>query len=154
MFVYGARFGEVLQRVQYLGDTSSTPTRCAASREPGNTGSDEDEEATSELDDHGGCDAVAHYRFELAGYVPKRSAPSSLASRSTLDREFLFVNSRPVDLPNVSKAIHASYRTLVFESPHQRRYPFVVLNISVPPSAYDGTPRAAVPCHVVLCCTC
>ncbi|KAJ1435682.1 Ribosomal protein S5 domain 2-type fold, subgroup [Sesbania bispinosa] len=52
--------------------------------------------------------------------------------RSLGDRQYFFVNGRPVDMPKVSKLVNELYR-----SANSKQYPIAILNFTVPTRAYD-----------------
>ena len=60
------------------------------------------------------------------------SAPTAGAGRSSGDRQFLYVNGRPVDLPRVAKALNEVYRSF-----NQAQFPAAVLDLQLPPDSYD-----------------
>ncbi|KAI9582399.1 mismatch repair endonuclease PMS2 [Glossina fuscipes] len=59
--------------------------------------------------------------FELEGYI---SSCAHGSGRSSKDRQFFYVNSRPCDLKNISKAVNDCYHSF-----NNSQYPFVYLNI-------------------------
>ncbi|KAH9622924.1 hypothetical protein KSS87_013132 [Heliosperma pusillum] len=63
------------------------------------------------------------------GFVSKSGNGSG---RNMGDRQFFYVNGRPVDMPKVSKLVNELYR-----SANSRQYPIVILNFIVPSMAYD-----------------
>ena len=73
----------------------------------------------------------------LRGYVSKPTAPN--AGRASGDRQFFYVNGRPVDLPRFSKVVNELYRAFA-STTHggaDNRCPFAVLDFRMPPDAYD-----------------
>lgn len=64
--------------------------------------------------------------FSLSGYVSKLELG---CGRASSDRKFLYINTRPVDLPKVCKIIHELYR-----SNGRKDYPSYILNIQIPTS--------------------
>jgi DNA mismatch repair protein PMS2 len=52
--------------------------------------------------------------------------------RSAGDRQFFFINRRPVDLPRFARTANDAYRLL-----NKKQYPMLFLNISLPTDAYD-----------------
>nr|KYP74209.1 Mismatch repair endonuclease PMS2 [Cajanus cajan] len=52
--------------------------------------------------------------------------------RNLGDRQYFFVNGRPVDMPKVSKLVNELYK-----SANSKQYPIAVLNFTVPTRAYD-----------------
>ncbi|XP_074278976.1 DNA mismatch repair protein PMS1 [Silene latifolia] len=65
----------------------------------------------------------------VEGFVSKSGNGSG---RNMGDRQFFYVNGRPVDMPKVSKLVNELYR-----SANSRQYPIVILNFIVPSMAYD-----------------
>lgn len=61
--------------------------------------------------------------FCLTGYV---SRGDHGAGRSTTDRQFIFINKRPCDLPKVIRLVNEVYHGF-----NRNQYPFVALNISL-----------------------
>jgi DNA mismatch repair ATPase MutL len=66
----------------------------------------------------------------LQGHVSK---PEPGTGRSSGDRQFFYVNGRPVDLPRASKIMNETYRAFVAGA----QCPFVLLNFIMPPDSYD-----------------
>ena len=52
--------------------------------------------------------------------------------RAAPDRQFIFVNSRPVDAPFLTKILNSEWRKI-----SSKKYPVIVLNINVDQSAVD-----------------
>ncbi|KAK7270208.1 hypothetical protein RIF29_23191 [Crotalaria pallida] len=52
--------------------------------------------------------------------------------RSLGDRQYFFVNGRPVDMPKVSKVVNEIYK-----GANSKQYPIAILNFTVPTRAYD-----------------
>jgi len=72
----------------------------------------------------------------LRGYVSKPTAPN--AGRASGDRQFFYVNGRPVDLPKFSKTMNELYRAFASTtSGAANQCPFAVLDFRMPPDAYD-----------------
>jgi DNA mismatch repair ATPase MutL len=92
--VFGAQVAEQLTRCHVAGDSSHA--------RPGVIHSVE------------GCFASMaeqlQYTYDIEAYLPKAAAATNIISRSTPDREFIFVNKRPVDFPALSKLINQAYR--------------------------------------------
>ncbi|XP_021775367.1 DNA mismatch repair protein PMS1-like isoform X1 [Chenopodium quinoa] len=65
----------------------------------------------------------------VEGFVSKSGYGSG---RNMGDRQFLYVNGRPVDMPKVGKLVNELYR-----GANSRQYPIVILNFIVPIMAYD-----------------
>uniref|UniRef100_A0A1A9WWK9 MutL C-terminal dimerisation domain-containing protein n=1 Tax=Glossina brevipalpis TaxID=37001 RepID=A0A1A9WWK9_9MUSC len=61
--------------------------------------------------------------FALEGYI---SSCAHGSGRSSKDRQFFYVNSRPCDLKNISKAVNDCYHSF-----NNSQYPFVYLNIII-----------------------
>lgn len=60
------------------------------------------------------------------------SKPGQGNGRNLGDRQYFFVNGRPVDMPKVSKLVNELYK-----GANSRQYPIAILNFTVPPRAYD-----------------
>ncbi|EFJ28941.1 hypothetical protein SELMODRAFT_171139 [Selaginella moellendorffii] len=58
--------------------------------------------------------------------------PGSGSGRGSSDRQFFFVNGRPVDLPKFSKLLNELYKSF-----NSQQYPMAVLNFRLPTTAYD-----------------
>lgn len=54
------------------------------------------------------------------------------SGRNLGDRQFFFVNGRPVDLPKVSKLVNELYR-----GANSRQYPIAIMNFTIPTGACD-----------------
>ncbi|KAL2945411.1 DNA mismatch repair protein PMS1 [Bienertia sinuspersici] len=65
----------------------------------------------------------------VEGFVSKSGYGSG---RNMGDRQFFYVNGRPVDMPKVSKLVNELYRCA-----NSRQYPVAVMNFIVPVIAYD-----------------
>lgn len=65
----------------------------------------------------------------VEGFISK---PGSGSGRNIGDRQFFFVNGRPVDMPKVGKLVNELYR-----GANSRQYPIVIMNFSVATRAYD-----------------
>lgn len=65
----------------------------------------------------------------LDGFVSK---PGYGSGRNLGDRQFFFVNGRPVDMPKVSKLLNELYR-----GANSRQYPIAIMNFTIPTRAYD-----------------
>jgi len=68
-------------------------------------------------------------KMAIEGYVSK---PQQGMGRSAGDRQYFFVNRRPVDLPSISQKMNQSYRAC-----NMSQYPVVVLNFTLPTDSYD-----------------
>ncbi|KAI3961202.1 hypothetical protein MKX01_035788 [Papaver californicum] len=66
---------------------------------------------------------------EVEGFISK---PGQGSGRNLGDRQFFFVNGRPVDMPKVSKLVNELYKTS-----SSKQYPIMVMNFIVPTKAYD-----------------
>ncbi|KAI3975288.1 hypothetical protein MKX01_033528 [Papaver californicum] len=66
---------------------------------------------------------------EVEGFISK---PGQGSGRNLGDRQFFFVNGRPVDMPKVSKLVNELYKTS-----SSKQYPIMVMNFTVPTKAYD-----------------
>ncbi|KAK6937391.1 DNA mismatch repair protein, S5 domain 2-like [Dillenia turbinata] len=60
------------------------------------------------------------------------SRPGQGSGRNLGDRQFFFVNGRPVDMPKVSKLINEIYK-----GANSRQYPIAVINFAIPTKACD-----------------
>jgi len=69
--------------------------------------------------------------LEVSGLL---SLPRAGFGRRTSDRQYLFVNRRPVDFPRLSRLINDSFRTATAKS---ECFPFVILNVQAPGEAFD-----------------
>ncbi|PIN11318.1 hypothetical protein CDL12_16081 [Handroanthus impetiginosus] len=65
----------------------------------------------------------------VEGFVSKSGNGSG---RNIGDRQFFFVNGRPVDMPKVGKLVNELYR-----GANSKQYPIAILNFIVPTRAYD-----------------
>lgn len=65
----------------------------------------------------------------VEGFVSK---PGYGSGRNIGDRQFFFVNGRPVDMPKIGKLVNELYR-----GANSRQYPIAIMNFSVPTRAYD-----------------
>ncbi|KAK4418144.1 DNA mismatch repair protein PMS1 [Sesamum alatum] len=65
----------------------------------------------------------------VEGFISKSGYGSG---RNIGDRQFFFVNGRPVDMPKVGKLVNELYR-----GANSRQYPVAIMNFSVPTRAYD-----------------
>ncbi|KAK9733657.1 hypothetical protein RND81_04G082200 [Saponaria officinalis] len=66
---------------------------------------------------------------KVEGFISKSGYGSG---RNMGDRQFFYVNGRPVDMPKVSKLVNELYR-----SANSRQYPIAILNFIVPSMVYD-----------------
>ncbi|CDP03504.1 unnamed protein product [Coffea canephora] len=60
------------------------------------------------------------------------SKPGYGSGRNLGDRQFFFVNGRPVDMPKVSKLVNELYR-----GANSRQFPIAIMNFTVPARSYD-----------------
>lgn len=65
----------------------------------------------------------------VEGFVSKSGYGSG---RNIGDRQFFFVNGRPVDMPKVGKLVNELYK-----GANSKQYPIAIMNFSVPTQAYD-----------------
>jgi len=65
----------------------------------------------------------------ISGYVSKGGAG---VGRSDNDRQFFFLNGRPVDLPRITRLVNEVWR--LYEMKHK---PAAILNLQAPPGSYD-----------------
>ncbi|OVA02657.1 DNA mismatch repair protein [Macleaya cordata] len=66
---------------------------------------------------------------KVEGFLSK---PGHGSGRNLGDRQFFFVNGRPVDMPKVSKLVNELYKTS-----NSKQYPIMVMNFTVPTRTYD-----------------
>ncbi|CAM8933258.1 unnamed protein product [Rhodiola kirilowii] len=66
---------------------------------------------------------------EVDGYVSKAGSGNG---RNLGDRQYFFVNGRPVDMPKVGKLVNELYK-----GANSRQYPIAILNFTIPAMAYD-----------------
>uniref|UniRef100_A0A0E0G965 DNA mismatch repair protein S5 domain-containing protein n=1 Tax=Oryza nivara TaxID=4536 RepID=A0A0E0G965_ORYNI len=66
---------------------------------------------------------------QVDGFLSK---PGPGSGRNSGDRQFFYVNGRPVDMPKVSKLVNELYR-----SSNAKQYPVAVLNFCIPTTSYD-----------------
>ncbi|KAF8387846.1 hypothetical protein HHK36_026508 [Tetracentron sinense] len=66
---------------------------------------------------------------KVEGFLSK---PGHGSGRNLGDRQFFFVNGRPVDMPKVSKLVNELYK-----GANSRQYPIAVMNFTIPTRAYD-----------------
>ncbi len=66
--------------------------------------------------------------FKFNGFISKTDS----GGRTSPDRQFFFVNGRPIDAPFLSRIINQEWRKVT-----SKKYPVVVLNIEVDQSAVD-----------------
>ncbi|KAI3864568.1 hypothetical protein MKX03_017025 [Papaver bracteatum] len=66
---------------------------------------------------------------EVEGFLSK---PGQGSGRNLGDKQFFFVNGRPVDMPKVSKLVNELYKTS-----SSKQYPIIVMNFIVPTRVYD-----------------
>lgn len=72
----------------------------------------------------------ADIRVHVTGFVSK---PEPSACRSSNDRQYYYINNRPVELAKLQRTVNECYRHIT--SFHT--YPFVLLNVQLPHSSYD-----------------
>ena len=65
----------------------------------------------------------------LAGYVSRADAGQG---RTSTDRQFVYINGRPVDMPKVTKLVNEVYRQY-----NMHQVPFLVLDVRVASGAVD-----------------
>ena len=71
----------------------------------------------------------------VEGYISKAAAG---CGRTSGDRQFFYVNGRPVDLPKASKVCNEVYRSLSSVGGDQAQHcPIVVLDVKLPAASYD-----------------
>ena len=73
--------------------------------------------------------------LQLKGYVSKAAAG---CARTSTDRQFFFLNGRPVDLPKATRVLNEAYRGLSSVGGTQaQHFPIAVLDISLPEGTFD-----------------
>ncbi|XP_019257845.1 PREDICTED: DNA mismatch repair protein PMS1-like [Nicotiana attenuata] len=65
----------------------------------------------------------------VEGFISKRGYGSG---RNMGDRQYFFVNGRPVDMPKVGKLVNELYR-----GANSRQYPIAIMDFTIPPRAFD-----------------
>ncbi|KAM7255013.1 hypothetical protein ACFE04_020254 [Oxalis oulophora] len=60
------------------------------------------------------------------------SKPGQGSGRNLGDRQYFFVNNRPVDMPKVSKLVNELYK-----GANSKQYPIAIMNFTIPTKAYD-----------------
>ncbi|XP_051937878.1 PMS1 protein homolog 1 [Hippocampus zosterae] len=73
----------------------------------------------------------------LEGFFPKPGADVSSTSTSVPDKTFIFVNNRPIHHKDIMKLLRQHYAAQYADESAQNRYPVLMLQITVPPSAVD-----------------
>lgn len=76
-----------------------------------------------------GCDDGKEWEQRISGYVSRSGGG---VGRSDNDRQFFFLNGRPVDLPRVTRLVNEVWR--LYEMKHK---PAAILNLQAPPGSYD-----------------
>uniref|UniRef100_A0A0Q3VUG2 DNA mismatch repair protein S5 domain-containing protein n=1 Tax=Setaria italica TaxID=4555 RepID=A0A0Q3VUG2_SETIT len=66
---------------------------------------------------------------QVEGFLSK---PGPGTGRNSGDRQFFYVNSRPVDMPKVTKLVNELYR-----SSNAKQYPVALLDFRIPTTSYD-----------------
>lgn len=66
---------------------------------------------------------------QVEGFLSK---PGPGSGRNSGDRQFFYVNGRPVDMPKVTKLVNELYK-----SSNSKQYPVAVLNFCIPTTSYD-----------------
>ncbi|KAG0218911.1 hypothetical protein B0O80DRAFT_504572 [Mortierella sp. GBAus27b] len=92
--------------------------------------SDKDDDKSDE-DVEGGGDSHRKQNgvVTLTGYI---SSPAFGKGRSAPDRQYIYINGRPCNLPSVTRAINEVYRSF-----NTNQSPFLVANLILPTSYYD-----------------
>ncbi|KAG9443779.1 hypothetical protein H6P81_015119 [Aristolochia fimbriata] len=60
------------------------------------------------------------------------SRPGNGSGRNSGDRQFFYVNGRPVDMPKISKLLNELYKNA-----NSRQYPMAIMDFIIPTNAYD-----------------
>ncbi|XP_066320846.1 DNA mismatch repair protein PMS1-like isoform X1 [Miscanthus floridulus] len=66
---------------------------------------------------------------QIEGFLSK---PGPGTGRSSGDRQFFYVNGRPIDMPKVTKLVNELYK-----SSNAKQYPVVILDFRIPTTSYD-----------------
>ncbi|KAL6899348.1 hypothetical protein ACP4OV_006006 [Aristida adscensionis] len=66
---------------------------------------------------------------QIEGFLSK---PGPGTGRNSGDRQFFYVNGRPVDMPKVTKLVNELYR-----SSNAKQHPVAILDFSIPTTSYD-----------------
>lgn len=66
---------------------------------------------------------------KVEGYLSK---PGYGCGRNTGDRQYFYVNGRPVDMPKVSKLVNELYKCS-----NSKQYPVAIMNFLIPTTSYD-----------------
>ncbi|KAJ3155912.1 Mismatch repair endonuclease pms2 [Geranomyces variabilis] len=114
--VFGVKVLESLAAVDLVLRTSAPDTDVQAEQI---TADGEEVEESSSQD----------FRVEISGYI---SRPSPQVARNSGDRQFLYVNGRPCDIPRISKAVNEVYASFVTQ-----KYPVAILNLQLGTDRYD-----------------
>lgn len=69
------------------------------------------------------------YKIKIEGYISKNSFG---CGRNTKDRQYIYINKRPIEYPSLVKCCNEIYRSF-----NNVQYPFVVLNFIVNPQLID-----------------
>ncbi|KAG7330809.1 hypothetical protein KOW79_004778 [Hemibagrus wyckioides] len=82
-----------------------------------------------------------HEQAEISidGYFPKPNSDLSATSSSTSDKTFIYVNNRPVNHKDILKLVKQHYANSAHSNNESasRRFPILMLNITVPASSVD-----------------
>ena len=132
--IFGAPLARALEEIDFTVDAT------------GGASGDADEDDTAGA--NAGQDALAQdpgpgagRAFHVQGLVPQPGSALQVVARTTGDRYFIFVNGRPVQLPEVGKAARQAWK----QGEKTRYHPFVYLNIAVPQGGRAvGVARAKV----------
>lgn len=77
------------------------------------------------------AEAAAAPRFEVEGFI---SRPREGSGRRTGDRQYIYVNRRPVDFPRLTRLMNEAFRSATAKSDC---FPIAFLNVSAPPDSFD-----------------
>ncbi|KAG2651966.1 DNA mismatch repair protein PMS1-like [Panicum virgatum] len=66
---------------------------------------------------------------QVEGYLSK---PGPGTGRNSGDRQFFYVNGRPIDMPKITKLVNELYR-----STNAKKYPVAILDFRIPTTSYD-----------------
>lgn len=69
------------------------------------------------------------YKIKIEGYISKNSFG---CGRNTKDRQYIYINKRPIEYPSLVKCCNEIYRSF-----NNVQYPFVVLNFTINPQLID-----------------
>jgi DNA mismatch repair protein PMS2 len=127
--VFGSKAAEALQAVDIRdGEAGGSGGEGEGEEEVGGEGS-------APVAGGGGGGAGAAGGLRIVGYVSKATAGTG---RAAGDRQFFFVNGRPVDMPRAAKALNEAFRALSSAGAGAAgAKPMAILDFRLPRDAYD-----------------